>query len=63
MQTILKEELKNESEEQNKTSNNAYLGKKMRAISWTMKKKVTKKYIKALSEEKVSVIWYLLNYS
>lgn len=47
----------NESEEQNKTSNNGgSLGKKMRAISWTMKKKVGKKYIKALSEEKVSVL-------
>ncbi|XP_068401819.1 SAM domain-containing protein SAMSN-1 isoform X1 [Eschrichtius robustus] len=43
----------NESGEQNKTSNNGgSLGKKMRAISWTMKKKVGKKYIKALSEEK-----------
>ncbi|ELW62268.1 SAM domain-containing protein SAMSN-1 [Tupaia chinensis] len=42
-----------ETEEQNKTSNNGRsLGKKMRAISWTMKKKVGKKYIKALSEEK-----------
>ncbi|XP_059955777.1 SAM domain-containing protein SAMSN-1 isoform X2 [Mesoplodon densirostris] len=43
----------NESGEQNKTSNNeGSLGKRMRAISWTMKKKVGKKYIKALSEEK-----------
>ncbi|XP_077914250.1 SAM domain-containing protein SAMSN-1 isoform X2 [Halichoerus grypus] len=43
----------NESGEQNKTSSNGGgLGKKMRAISWTMKKKVGKKYIKALSEEK-----------
>uniref|UniRef100_A0A8C9JU43 SAM domain-containing protein SAMSN-1 n=1 Tax=Panthera tigris altaica TaxID=74533 RepID=A0A8C9JU43_PANTA len=43
----------NENGEQNKTSNNGgSLGKKMRAISWTMKKKVGKKYIKALSEEK-----------
>ncbi|XP_004639142.1 SAM domain-containing protein SAMSN-1 [Octodon degus] len=43
----------NENGEQNKNSNNAgTLGKKMRAISWTMKKKVGKKYIKALSEEK-----------
>ncbi|XP_031313730.2 SAM domain-containing protein SAMSN-1 isoform X2 [Camelus dromedarius] len=43
----------NESGEQNKTSNNGRgLGKKMRAISWTMKKKTGKKYIKALSEEK-----------
>lgn len=43
----------NESGEQNKTSNNGGgLGKKMRAISWTMKKKAGKKYIKALSEEK-----------
>ncbi|XP_058426687.1 SAM domain-containing protein SAMSN-1 isoform X2 [Diceros bicornis minor] len=43
----------NESGEQNKMSNNGgSLGKKMRAISWTMKKKVGKKYIKALSEEK-----------
>ncbi|XP_035299568.1 SAM domain-containing protein SAMSN-1 isoform X2 [Cricetulus griseus] len=46
-------ELTNGSEEQNKTSNTGgNLGKKMRAISWTMKKKVGKKYIKALSEEK-----------
>ncbi|XP_008586961.1 PREDICTED: SAM domain-containing protein SAMSN-1 isoform X1 [Galeopterus variegatus] len=43
----------NESGEQNKTSSNGGgLGKKMRAISWTMKKKVGKKYIKALAEEK-----------
>ncbi|XP_062062632.1 SAM domain-containing protein SAMSN-1 isoform X1 [Lepus europaeus] len=43
----------NESGEQNKTSTNGGgLGKKMRTISWTMKKKVAKKYIKALSEEK-----------
>nr|XP_020756623.1 SAM domain-containing protein SAMSN-1 isoform X3 [Odocoileus virginianus texanus] len=43
----------NESGEQNKTAHNGgSLGKKMRAISWTMKKKVGKKYIKALSEEK-----------
>ncbi|XP_032208511.1 SAM domain-containing protein SAMSN-1 isoform X2 [Mustela erminea] len=43
----------NESGEQNKTSNNGGgLGKKMRVISWTMKKKVGKKYVKALSEEK-----------
>uniref|UniRef100_A0A8C5W7N9 SAM domain-containing protein SAMSN-1 n=1 Tax=Microcebus murinus TaxID=30608 RepID=A0A8C5W7N9_MICMU len=43
----------NESGEQNKTSSNGGgLGKKVRAISWTMKKKVGKKYIKALSEEK-----------
>nr|XP_036868544.1 SAM and SH3 domain-containing protein 1 [Manis javanica] len=43
----------NESGEQNKTSNNGgSLGEKVRAISWTMKKKVGKKYIKALSEEK-----------
>lgn len=42
-----------ENGEQNKTSNNGgALSKKMRAISWTMKKKVGKKYIKALSEEK-----------
>ncbi|XP_054104921.2 SAM domain-containing protein SAMSN-1 isoform X1 [Callithrix jacchus] len=42
-----------ESGESSKTSNNGGgLGKKMRAISWTMKKKVGKKYIKALSEEK-----------
>lgn len=42
----------NESREQDKTSNHGgSLGKKMRAISWTMKKKVGKKYIKALSEE------------
>ncbi|XP_026267679.2 SAM domain-containing protein SAMSN-1 [Urocitellus parryii] len=42
-----------ESGEQNKTSSNGGgLGKKMRGISWTMKKKVGKKYIKALSEEK-----------
>ncbi|XP_008063809.1 SAM domain-containing protein SAMSN-1 isoform X1 [Carlito syrichta] len=46
-------DLINESGEQSKTSNNGGgLGKKMRAISWTMKKKVGKKYIKALSEEK-----------
>ncbi|XP_054441201.1 SAM domain-containing protein SAMSN-1 isoform X1 [Pteronotus mesoamericanus] len=46
-------ELINESEEQNKNSNHGRgLSKKMRAISWTMKKKVGKKYIKALSEEK-----------
>ncbi|XP_037689452.1 SAM domain-containing protein SAMSN-1 [Choloepus didactylus] len=43
----------NESEEQNKTSNNGgSLGKKMRAISLTMKKKMGRKYIKALSEDK-----------
>ncbi|KAM6222077.1 SAM domain-containing protein SAMSN-1 isoform 1-T1 [Rhynchocyon petersi] len=43
----------NENGEQNKTSNNeGSLGKKMRAISWTMKKKMGKKYIKALSEDK-----------
>ncbi|KFO24154.1 SAM domain-containing protein SAMSN-1 [Fukomys damarensis] len=43
----------NDNEEQNKTSTNGgALSKKMRAISWTMKKKVGKKYIKALSEEK-----------
>ncbi|KAK2089452.1 SAM domain-containing protein SAMSN-1 [Saguinus oedipus] len=43
-----------ESGESSKTSNNGGgLGKKMRAISWTMKKKVGKKYIKALSEEKM----------
>lgn len=43
----------NESREQDKTSHHGgSLGKKMRAISWTMKKKVGKKYIKALSEEK-----------
>ncbi|XP_076974839.1 SAM domain-containing protein SAMSN-1 isoform X1 [Tamandua tetradactyla] len=43
----------NENGEQNKTSNNGGgLGKKMRAISWTMKKKMGKKYIKALSEDK-----------
>lgn len=41
----------NESGERNKSSN-ARLGKKVRAISWTMKKKMGKKYIKALSEEK-----------
>nr|XP_034371629.1 SAM domain-containing protein SAMSN-1 isoform X4 [Arvicanthis niloticus] len=46
-------ELTNGSEEQSKTlSNGGSLGKKVRAISWTMKKKVGKKYIKALSEEK-----------
>ncbi|XP_060226646.1 SAM domain-containing protein SAMSN-1 [Meriones unguiculatus] len=46
-------ELTNGSEEQDKTSNNGgSLGKRMKAISWTMKKKVGKKYIKALSEEK-----------
>lgn len=43
----------NESGEKNKNSNHGGgLGKKMRGISWTMKKKVGKKYIKALSEEK-----------
>ncbi|XP_051715413.2 SAM domain-containing protein SAMSN-1 isoform X3 [Oryctolagus cuniculus] len=43
----------NESGEQNRTSTNGGgLGKKMRTISWTMKKKVAKKYIKVLSEEK-----------
>ncbi|XP_010343183.3 SAM domain-containing protein SAMSN-1 isoform X2 [Saimiri boliviensis] len=42
-----------ESGEPSKSSNNGGgLGKKMRTISWTMKKKVGKKYIKALSEEK-----------
>lgn len=46
-------ELTNGNEEQSKTSSNGgSLGKKVRAISWTMKKKVGKKYIKALSEEK-----------
>ncbi|XP_029326508.1 SAM domain-containing protein SAMSN-1 isoform X1 [Mus caroli] len=46
-------ELTNGSEEQSKTSSSGgSLGKKVRAISWTMKKKVGKKYIKALSEEK-----------
>ncbi|XP_004842259.1 SAM domain-containing protein SAMSN-1 [Heterocephalus glaber] len=46
-------ELINDNGEQNKTSNNGgALSKKIRAISWTMKKKVGKKYIKALSEEK-----------
>lgn len=34
----------------------------MRAISWTMKKKVGRKYIKALSEEKVSVFGLLYFY-
>lgn len=34
----------------------------MRAISWTMKKKVGRKYIKALSEEKVSVFCHLYFY-
>ncbi|XP_054985015.1 SAM domain-containing protein SAMSN-1 [Sorex araneus] len=48
---VHEEELTNRSEE-HKSSNNAGLGKKMRNISWTMKKKVAKKYIKALSEEK-----------
>ncbi|XP_066097669.1 SAM domain-containing protein SAMSN-1 isoform X1 [Saccopteryx bilineata] len=43
----------NDSGEQNKNpSHGGSLGKKMRAISWTMKRKVAKKYIKALSEEK-----------
>ncbi|KAM8771288.1 SAM domain-containing protein SAMSN-1 isoform 2-T2 [Rhynchonycteris naso] len=43
----------NDSGEQNKNSSHrGSLGKKMRAISWTMKKKVGKKYIKSLSEEK-----------
>ncbi|XP_060090388.1 SAM domain-containing protein SAMSN-1 isoform X1 [Heteronotia binoei] len=36
---------------QNKITNGGSLGKKMRAISMTMKKKMGKKYIKALSEE------------
>ncbi|XP_042532805.1 SAM domain-containing protein SAMSN-1 isoform X1 [Dipodomys spectabilis] len=50
---VHEEEPINESEEQTKSSNNGgSLSKKMRAISWTMKKKVSKKYIKALSEEK-----------
>lgn len=49
---VPEEELINGSGEQNKTSNNTGLSKKMKAISWTMKKKVAKKYIKALSEEK-----------
>ncbi|XP_012890346.1 PREDICTED: SAM domain-containing protein SAMSN-1 isoform X1 [Dipodomys ordii] len=50
---VHEEEPINESEEQTKSPNNGgSLGKKMRAISWTMKKKVSKKYIKALSEEK-----------
>ncbi|XP_055991444.1 SAM domain-containing protein SAMSN-1 [Sorex fumeus] len=49
---VHEEELINSSGEQHKSSNNAGLGKKMRNISWTMKKKVAKKYIKALSEEK-----------
>lgn len=41
---------------QNKISNNGgSLGKKMRAISMTMKKKMGKKYIKALSEEMVNL--------
>ncbi|XP_068929137.1 SAM domain-containing protein SAMSN-1-like [Petaurus breviceps papuanus] len=40
-------------QEPTKTSNNSgSLGKKMRAISWTMKKKIGKKYIQALSEDK-----------
>ncbi|XP_058517738.1 SAM domain-containing protein SAMSN-1 isoform X1 [Ochotona princeps] len=43
----------NENGEQHKASTNGGgLSKKMRNISWTMKKKVGKKYIKALSEEK-----------
>ncbi|XP_044522854.1 SAM domain-containing protein SAMSN-1 [Gracilinanus agilis] len=43
----------NRDQERNKTPNNGgSLGKKMRAISWTMKKKVGKKYIKALSEDR-----------
>ncbi|KAL6090668.1 hypothetical protein STEG23_023452, partial [Scotinomys teguina] len=50
---VHEEELTRKSEEERKPSNNgANLSKKMRAISWTMKKKVGKKYIKALSEEK-----------
>ncbi|KAM6446243.1 SAM domain-containing protein SAMSN-1 [Liasis olivaceus] len=36
---------------QNKTNNGGSIGKKMRAISMTMKKKMGKKYSKALSEE------------
>nr|XP_020848548.1 LOW QUALITY PROTEIN: SAM domain-containing protein SAMSN-1 [Phascolarctos cinereus] len=45
----------NEGREQEPTktpNNGGSLGKKMRAISWTMKKKIGKKYIKALSEDK-----------
>uniref|UniRef100_A0A8D0AXJ6 SLy proteins associated disordered region domain-containing protein n=1 Tax=Salvator merianae TaxID=96440 RepID=A0A8D0AXJ6_SALMN len=41
---------------QNKTNNGGSFGKKMRAISMTMKKKMGKKYIKALSEEMVNII-------
>ncbi|XP_026546666.1 SAM domain-containing protein SAMSN-1-like, partial [Notechis scutatus] len=36
---------------QNKPNNGGSIGKKMRAISLTMKKKMGKKYIRALSEE------------
>lgn len=36
-------------------SNGRSLGKKMRAISLTMKKKMGKKYIKALSEDMVNM--------
>lgn len=42
----------NENGEKNKNSNHGGLSKKKLSISWTMKKKVGKKYIKALSEEK-----------
>ncbi|XP_007493115.2 SAM domain-containing protein SAMSN-1 isoform X1 [Monodelphis domestica] len=43
----------NREQEPTKTPNNGgSLGKKMRAISWTMKKKIGKKYIKALSEDR-----------
>ncbi|XP_016057227.1 PREDICTED: SAM domain-containing protein SAMSN-1 [Miniopterus natalensis] len=42
----------NENGDKNKNSNHGGLSKKKLSISWTMKKKVGKKYIKALSEEK-----------
>ncbi|KAM5281309.1 SAM domain-containing protein SAMSN-1 [Ctenodactylus gundi] len=46
-------ELKGENGENNKSlSHGGGLSKKVRAISWTMKKKAGRNYIKALSEEK-----------
>ncbi|XP_007667695.1 SAM domain-containing protein SAMSN-1 isoform X1 [Ornithorhynchus anatinus] len=52
---ICEVEVINEGEQQGQhkgVQNGGSLGKKMRAISWTMKKRMGKKYIKALSEEK-----------
>uniref|UniRef100_A0A8C5S2U0 SLy proteins associated disordered region domain-containing protein n=1 Tax=Laticauda laticaudata TaxID=8630 RepID=A0A8C5S2U0_LATLA len=45
---------------QNKPNNGGSIGKKMRAISLTMKKKMGKKYIRALSEEMVNFFFSLL---